>query len=424
MEIRSLEELTTPDGRVGRFGPFGLMTDRIMKPEASVRFIQGMIAEYDLCPDVPNSVREYFELSRKLHIYGCFAYEFFTEASLRAYFAVELALKVRFLEAYQNRIPLVERETGTLATPEVNTYAQLVEAIARTGPYPYYPPKGKRPWRLQDHPGFNGSLDGLMKWAVQTGLLHGKRIDQVLDALRQLRNFAAHPTGTTIILPVMSAEAIEGTSRIINQLWGQMPHDRIVAAGPPEMRVFGVRHSPEGTSRMSCPIEELQQIEEDSRTGNWLLLEAATQDEWNLLHWHPNYELTLYPTVLLWEGDSWEEAVATWETYRTAEHAPSTPQWEKRLFAVRHDAGGYEPRRTPGQFRRLDPAKREIPGARWKILRLDRPTEEDEGYIQGWSIPDLDERWRSSESPPGEEMGDFATWGEADQRLRELEEAP
>lgn len=423
MEMKSFEQLTSRDERVGRFGPLGFSTSWVLRPEASLRFVQEIIADYDLSPAVPDTVREYFELSRKLHTYGYFAYELFTEASFRAYFAVELALKVRFLEAYQSRPPLVDRATGTVVAPEVSNYAHFVDAIDRTGPYPYLGPKAKKGWFLQGYPSFNGSLNSLMEWVVHAGVLRGRRIEGTLEAIRYLRNFAAHPTGTTVIMPPDSAGAIKSASNIINRLWGLEPDDAVVAAGPPKIHLFGLWRSPDGSSRMVYPIEDLQQAPPDRRAGYWILLEAADQDAHNLLCWSPDYELTLYPTAVVWEGDSWEGAVAAWGVFRVAGHLPAIPRWENRLFLVRYASEGYEPRRSPEQFRHLAPSERDLPGMRWKIMCSDHPTEEDYGYIQAWGIPNLDGLWMSSEPPPGDVIGDFATWGDADQRLRDVEEA-
>lgn len=425
MEIQSLEGLIRQNERVGHFGPLGFSANWILKPEASLRWVQAMIADFDLGPDVPETVRSYFELSRKLHTYGYFVYEFFTEASFRAYFAVELALKVRFLQEYNSQIPLTNRTTGAIETLTVANYDQFEsdfgkEAFRR---YRHFGKESKKGWDVKGHPDFDGSLNSLMKWVVQVGALRGRHVDGTLEAIRNLRNSAAHPTGTTIVMPPDSAGAIKSAFNVINQLWGYPPHDRVTANEPPTMELFGIWRSPDGSSRMVTPAASIRNTSEDQRVGHWVFLEAAEQDAHNLLYWHPDYELTLYPTAVIWEGDSWEGILTVWDAYETAGNPPAMPRWKDRLFLVRHGNAGYEPRRTPDQFSRLDASQRNIPGMRWEIVRSDRPTEEDYWYVEGWCMPHLDRSWTSSEPPPGDVVGDFVTWEEANQRLRELEEA-
>lgn len=423
MEIQSLEELIRQNERVRHFGPLGFSVNWILKPEASLQWLQTMIATYDLGPDVPETVRAYFELSRKLHTYGYFVYEFFTEASFRAYFAVELALKVRFLQEYNSQIPLTNRTTGAIDTLTVANYDQFEQDFGKEPfrRYRHFGMESKKGWDLKGHPDFDGSLNSLMKWVVQVGALRGRHVEGTLEAIRNLRNVAAHPTGTTIVMPPDSAGAIKSAFNIINQLWGYPPHDRVTANQPPTMALFGLWKSPDGSSRMVTPATSLRDTTEDRRAGHWILLQAAEQDAHNLLYWHPDYELTLYPTLVIWEGDSWEDVVVAWEDFEAAGNLLAMPAWKDRIFVVRHGNTGYERRRSPSQFRHLDSSQHDIPGTRWEIVSTDRPTEEDYWYIEGWGILHRDGQWTSSEPPPGDVVGDFETWGEADQRLRELE---
>lgn len=411
MQIKTFEQLTARDERVGYFAPLGLMMDRVMKPEASVDFLQRMIADSDLCPAVPDSVREYFELARRLHTYGYFAYEFFTEAFFRALFALELALKVRFLETYNNQIPLVNGKTKESATLTVNSYADLDEALRPGGNY-----SKRKGWTLQDLPGFDGSMKSLIDWARKTSLLTGRRTNVVLDASRNLRNIGAHPTGTTVFMPPDSAHAINQTAAIINRLWGHEPLNGGSSESASKMSLFAIQWATDGASRTACPADELASIPENDRAGQWFLVEAADQED-RLLEWHPDYDLTAYPTRLVWSGDSWEAAVKAWMNYKNARQFREPVLHRDHIFLVRFDSSGYELPRSPAQFRGLPLHERDAAGSRWQLLRSDDPF----GYVF-LLMRDDPSALRLIEPPEGEVLGDCATWDEAVQRLLELGE--
>lgn len=72
MKIRTIEDLTMPGDAVRRFTPWGLDTVRQMTPESSARLIQSMVTDCDLAPEIPEHVREHFDLCRTLHTYGIF----------------------------------------------------------------------------------------------------------------------------------------------------------------------------------------------------------------------------------------------------------------------------------------------------------------------------------------------------------------
>jgi len=182
MQIKTLDELMQPQRRTIAFGPHGLMTDRVMKTEPASKFVQSMIAEYDLHSTVPDDVRSYFETARRLHTYGLFVYEFFTLAADHALFACELALRLRHAEA----------NIGV-----------------------------GRPRSRDRSPG----LRALLKWAKEQGLYGGERSEEHLLVLADLRNFAAHPNMNRIGSPADSARMIQTAAWLINDLWS----DRNVA---------------------------------------------------------------------------------------------------------------------------------------------------------------------------------------------------
>ncbi|HYM16724.1 MAG TPA: hypothetical protein VEZ14_14320 [Dehalococcoidia bacterium] len=176
MEIKTLAELTRLERWTTAFGPHGLMTDRVLKDEFAAEFVQKMIADTDLRPQIPSEVRDYFETARKLHIYGLFVYEFHALAADRALFACGFALRERY-----------------------------------------------RQWMAQTHPhepaGRAPTLRALLTWAKSEGLLSSARSDRSLAATADLRNFAAHPDMNAVATPPDSARVIADSAALINELW-------------------------------------------------------------------------------------------------------------------------------------------------------------------------------------------------------------
>jgi len=218
MKIRTIEDLTAPGDAVRRFTPEGLSTTHQMTPESSARFIQSMVADSDLAPEIPEHVREHFERCRTLHTYGIFkeAYGFFTVASQLAFFTLETALGAAFMRDFPAGVPLARPKTGETRTIHTDTFAEVFEALH----------KG---WRVQGDPQlestefrwkeFKGSMRSLLAWARAKGLFYGERNSVIEEAMLQLRHLGAHPHSLLILTPVESAQAIRDMAELINHLW-------------------------------------------------------------------------------------------------------------------------------------------------------------------------------------------------------------
>ncbi len=228
MKVRTIEDLTAPGDAVRRFTPWGLSTTHQMTPESSAQFIQGMVADCDLAPEIPEHVREHFDRCRTLHIYGIFeaAYGFFTAAAQLAFFTLEAGLGAAFVREFPTGVPMTRRKTGESRTiPAGRTFADVFEAL-------------NEGWRVQGDPQlesmefewnrFNGSMKSLMTWARAKGLFHGDRTAIVEDAILHLRHFGAHPHSLIILTPVDSASVIRDVAELINHLWGhRTPRGRL-----------------------------------------------------------------------------------------------------------------------------------------------------------------------------------------------------
>ena len=62
-------------------------------------------------------------------------------------------------------------------------------------------------------------LRGLLKWALDEGLLPSEHDERRLLVLADLRNFAAHPGMNRIVMPGDSARMITTAAELINELW-------------------------------------------------------------------------------------------------------------------------------------------------------------------------------------------------------------
>lgn len=417
MRVRTFEELVAGDPRVRRFSPMGLLTAHETAPAYALQYVQAIVADCDLGPDVPDAVREFFERVRELHVCGYFAYGFFSVAFAQAHLAVELALKVCFVSHHQGRIPLVERQTGAAAELVVDDYAGLDEAFRGDGPfgqYRHYQPSAKKGWDLRGYPGFNASLNALFEWAIAENHLAGRQIGVVAEALRRLRNLVAHPTGSMTVMPPDSANAIRSAAEVINCLWGAAPIGGS-ADTEPAARLYAVRlaHDPDDLSRLSCPAEEAHTVGPDERDGRWFLIQAAGDDE--AMFWDPDFELTTYPVAIVWSGGTWNEAVAALAQHRTGGLAPEAVRWRGRWFAVRSNGVQHESCRSPQHLRALAPEVRDIASWHWSLLRADHPGDVLDYLDVGHPTPmSPDERKKRF----GVELvGEFGTWVEVVQAV-------
>jgi hypothetical protein len=422
MDIKTIEQLMQVDERIGLFVHLRRSNESITFAPHDAESIQQMIARCDLVPDVPERVLHQFETCRKLHTYGCFAYDFFAAAAERAYLVLEVALGARFVEHYQNEIPLVD-ETGRSNTLHAAYFSDVDAAMRRGGRYPYRGGR-KTGWVVQGHPSFNASMAALIDWADREGLLDGQSIRVTLGAIRLLRNFAAHPHHLLILRPSDSARTIADLAEIINHLWGRdTPGGRLYGT-PPEVDLFAIRWAAD-ESRLSCSARQLSGVPEEDRDGTWFLVEGAVQDD--MLSWHPEYEVTAYPTKLTWTGNSWDEAVAEVLRYEASGRRPEPRPWRNRLFLVRCTptqqgrplAGCH----SPDRFRWLPTAERNLPSTSWWIVRADHPEHVADAWRDRATVPQgLLTQLRESELFRARVELRDATWEDAARRLDQLEQ--
>ena len=263
----SLEDLCRPDATTLRFSPAGLLTAAEMRPEASLQYLDEMLAAASLGPSVSDEVKGPFDRLKTVHRYGLFNYGFFTVAATETSLIIELALGVRFVEEYRLGLPLVDRASQERAVLNPSTFRDVVAAVGPRGSHPHRARRGGQSWILDDHPTFDASFNSLLKWAQSMGLLREwlgdqwrrneaaikyaavthvnddfavpddwnqmgyaaqaawwesfrrRWEDRNLEVVRELRNLAAHPTYHQIVTPVDSGRAIIAAAAMINSLW-------------------------------------------------------------------------------------------------------------------------------------------------------------------------------------------------------------
>lgn len=409
MEIKTLDELTKPDDFVLHYTPLGLALDHRLTPDASLRYIQSMVADCDLCQEVPEHIRQHFETCRKLHVYGYFAPEFFTAAAERVYMTLESGLGVKFLEHFPDGVPLVKAETNERRVLHPRHFWEFHDEFRKNW---------RKRWRVEGYPAFDGGMRSLIAWARVSGLLYGQFNQVVEDAILNLRHMGAHPHAASRLGPGDSADAIRDVAEIINHLWGRdTPGGRLYPT-PLEMGVFAVQWESSGGRRVTTP-ERLETLSPADRSGDWFLVEAAVRDYESLLSWTPDFESTAYPTAKVWGPGTWEDAVSAGMQYRDSGRTPSSPEWRNRVFLVRAHDDGFQGCRSPDQFRRLAPEEHDRPNTCWWIVRADHPRDVY-WYMQAQVSAASNPEDAKRQFAVGK-IGVYKTWQEARQVLERLE---
>jgi hypothetical protein len=219
VDIKSLAELREPDELTLRFGPMGLETGRMLRPEDAARYQQEIISRADLVPAVAASTGGTFDRLRSLYADGVLSYEIFTAVDDLVQLLIEQALRDRFMEFHDGLIPF-EDAKGAVHPVAARTFEELYKAIRQENRL-----RKPQKWRLPLRKTgkliyFDGMLDSLLRWARGEGLLRGHRNRCQESLLKAFRNRVAHGSGDHLVMPVDTARDISDAAEIINQLWG------------------------------------------------------------------------------------------------------------------------------------------------------------------------------------------------------------
>lgn len=339
-----LLDLQTPDEMALVFNPMGF--GGRMEPEDAARFQIRAIAEAILIEAIPLDIKQNFERARQLHMYGVLQYEFFTVASDYSLLVLESALRVRFLSYYENGIPVIRKgQEETLHAASFDDVRRAPRSLRLRGREEIHPiPVGAR---------------ALLDWARQERLLPGSETRRVDHALGELRNYAAHPEGRTVLAPPDSSRMIRDVAEVINTLWGhRAPGGRIFPAPITRMpRIASIATNGMGASEMSLlHIPDLDSQERQSEFAVFLAAEAEKLTERRGDRWAFTYrqgmQRTVYPCEQLWTG-SYRELVAALEADAFADCADTVEHLD-RLFWIRIEGEQIDEPRSHADLLALD----------------------------------------------------------------------
>ncbi|MFF7602952.1 hypothetical protein [Streptomyces mirabilis] len=349
-EIRSLEELQTPDSAALIFTPRGLGAP--MPAKESAEFLQRLVADCELASGVAEGTRREFDRLQRLFPYGLLDYDVFTMVDDRALLVMEQALRERFVQWCAGAVTFEDANgLESSRTEEVRAYDDLLAVVKKLGrrsrQRPGQPPSPR--WQLKVGSAlidFNGMLAGLRTWARAAGLLRGQRTRGIEHAMSNLRNAVAHPTGYHRTTPVETARTLHDLAELINQLWGHpTPGGRLYPA-PVERDIVVMAWNDAGSVCMA----QADALRDDTGAEGFLYVlirsVSGLGSQYEDPHWaafDSRFETTQFPAEFLWGPGSRSEALA----WLDAEQPKGdTVDYLDRVFMLReHDGQLYPPMR-------------------------------------------------------------------------------
>jgi hypothetical protein len=360
-----LTRLQEPDERALVFNPLG-MGGR-MQPKQAARFQAATIEPARLAEDVPEGIRDYWERVRLLHQHGVLEYEFFSAAADLALLALEGALRRRFIDFYEGRIPVLSRRRPTRGAEAV-LLAQRFERVWEAA----------RDWDLstpdESQRPLPTSLAPLLAWARRVTLLPGRRSRGVDQSLVKLRNWAAHPEDYSLDYPPSVARGLCQIAEYINMLWGHPSPDGRTFKTRVHRRPRVVGISPTGDASVELRPDQVATLASEYRDYTFTVLLTA-DEEMHLtqpatgpnagleLIYKPGFQETQLPCQKLFVGD-WTELNAAAEA-RTFDEAEDQVEWLDRVFFVRECDGRIDHPRSPTDLLTLEG---DLPGRWWSIV--------------------------------------------------------
>jgi hypothetical protein len=334
------------------FGPWGLTG--AISSELSEKLLREEMDAVQLGELVPVSVRSQFERLKTLYLAGLFSYHSFTYAEREAHRILEVALKLRFLEHYGNRVPLIRKgEERTIPATSFNEVRSLV---------------ARRRERLLGHPEFDGSLASLLRWARAESYFYGQhnRIRELVTS--RLRNSLQHSEADHISALPDALHTITLHFQWIQRLWGYDTPGGDAYPGPVPRTPWVIGRWPNLGEVTWFGIEAVPTAQGCDRPGGLFHVVLAT-DRQNLADWRPDVEATSVPVQPLWGPGSWAELLERLALAAAEWHGDSVTVLD-RIFYVQVVGGGIAPPRSAAHVIAL---KEERPGESWFVVRADTP---------------------------------------------------
>lgn len=161
----------------------------------------------DLHQGVPKDIREYFHVIVTLYLYGWLYYPFYTLASERSFFAVEMALRERFPAKKLDKKGRDRRSLGELLK-------EAKEAgLLRDGGFPSLEDRRANADELNQH------LAEIVGSELAVPEPEIPYVDILIQSSPPLRNRFAHPNMQSILMPGQALDELILASEVINQLW-------------------------------------------------------------------------------------------------------------------------------------------------------------------------------------------------------------
>jgi hypothetical protein len=364
-----LTRLQEPDERALVVNPLG-MGGR-MPPEQAARFQTATIEPARLADDVPEGIRDYWERVRLLHQHGVLEYEFFSAAADLALLALEGALRRRFVDFYNGRIPVIRRRgpaKDAQAVLLVRLFEQIWEGVREWDLAP--PGESQRPLPT--------SLGSLLAWARRVKLLPGRRSRRVDQSLVKLRNWAAHPDDYSLDYPPSVARGLCQIAEYINMLWGHPSPDGHTFKTRVHRRPRVVGISPTGDASVELRPDQVAELAAEYHEHTFTVLLAA-DDEMRLtqpatgptagleLIHKTGFQETQFPCDQLFVGN-WPELKAAVESGTFDGHEDEV-EWLDRVFFIRERDGDIDHPRSSDEVLALE----DVLAGRWWAIIADGP---------------------------------------------------
>ncbi len=303
---------------------------------------------------VPKSVASQFDKLKGMYLDGYYRYEHFTAAERDSYRVLEAALKIRFLQHYGCRIPLLDG--GNRREVVVQSFSDVRRLVLQ------------RPSRLQSHPHFNGSLASLLRWSRDVGYFRGQHNRVRELATVHLRNEMFHTEHDLLAMPPDVARSLSLVFQWVQRLWGyETPGgDAYSGAIPRSLHVVGL--GPLSGEATWFTLDHLPQaVDEDRDRRIWSVVVAAERE--GLSSWRPGFECTRTPVDRVWGPGSWQDLLDAAERNGSVWGVDAVDLLD-RTFFIRTTAAGLEAPRSAAQVRSLRDRQLD---ERWVVITADSP---------------------------------------------------
>jgi hypothetical protein len=169
------------------------------------------ISQYcSLHEGVPEDIRDYFHVVVTLYLYGWLYYPFYTLASERSFFAVEMALRKRLPPKRLDKKGRDRRSLGDLLREAKDA------GLLRDEGFPSLENRRANAEELNQHMGEILGHEPESRPEVPY-------VDVLIGTSPWLRNRFAHPNMQTILAPGQALDSLILATEIINQLWVVQP---------------------------------------------------------------------------------------------------------------------------------------------------------------------------------------------------------